>query len=437
MSSTAAITEAPVKALSLRANFSWTLVGNALFAVCQWAMLAVLTRLVSPAEVGLYALAIAISVPVVLFTNLHLRGVQATDARREYPFGVYLGLRLAGLAAAGVAIAGVGLVAGYDQSTLLVLGWITVAKLFDSLSDLVYGLLQQHEQMDRIAISRMILGVLQVSTMGLVVYKTRSVVLGSAAFALASGIVTLGFDFRNACRVLRAEGAGQANAPTSFFAVLAPIWDRSRLVQLALLAAPLGIVAVIDSLNSSIPRYFIERTQGLSALGYFSAIVYLMMTGGVVMSALGNSLAPRLSRLYVTDIPAFRRLVLRGIAVALVMGVLPLVAALLWGAPLLTLLYRADYARHADVFGWIMGVALIWHVTTIMYFAVTAARQFKPQAPLMAIVAVVTVAASALLVPRFGLTGAAWALAAGMIIRFLGTAWILAVAMRTPREPAD
>src|SRR5947209_14419504 len=84
----------PRAALSLRANFSWTFIGNIVYAGCQWAMLVVLAKLGSPELVGRFALGFAVTAPVVMLTNLQLRGVQATDARQEHRFGEYLALRL-------------------------------------------------------------------------------------------------------------------------------------------------------------------------------------------------------------------------------------------------------------------------------------------------------------------------------------------------------
>src|SRR2546425_157717 len=66
---------------SLRANFSWTLAGNVVYAACQWGMLIVLARLGSPTMLGQFALGLAVTTPVIIFANLQLRAVQTTDAK--------------------------------------------------------------------------------------------------------------------------------------------------------------------------------------------------------------------------------------------------------------------------------------------------------------------------------------------------------------------
>src|SRR4051812_26106921 len=93
--------------LSLRSNFAWTFVGNVIYAGCQWGMIVVLARLGSQELVGRFALGLAIAAPVLMFTNLQLRAVLATDAKQEHAFGDYLTVRLLTTATALLVIAGI------------------------------------------------------------------------------------------------------------------------------------------------------------------------------------------------------------------------------------------------------------------------------------------------------------------------------------------
>ena len=76
--------------LSLRSNFAWVLTGNVVYAICQWGVIVALAKLGSSFMIGQFSLGLAISTPVLMFTNLHLRAVQATDARRLSSFGEYM-----------------------------------------------------------------------------------------------------------------------------------------------------------------------------------------------------------------------------------------------------------------------------------------------------------------------------------------------------------
>src|SRR5215203_1463425 len=97
---------AEYRPLTLRRNFSWSFAGNVLYAAAQWGMLAILAKMGSPEMVGQFALGLAVTAPVIMFTNLNLEAVQATDARHQYRFGDYLALRLVGSTLALVVILG-------------------------------------------------------------------------------------------------------------------------------------------------------------------------------------------------------------------------------------------------------------------------------------------------------------------------------------------
>src|SRR4051794_13845152 len=146
--------------LSLRANFSWTFTGNVVYAACQWGILVVLAKLGSPEMVGQFALGLAVTAPVMQFTNLQLRAIQSTDAKSEFSLRDYLGLRLITTIVALLVIIGIAVVANYRQETLLVILFVGLAKGFESISEIFYGQLQQCERMDRIAISMIIKGIL-------------------------------------------------------------------------------------------------------------------------------------------------------------------------------------------------------------------------------------------------------------------------------------
>src|SRR5208337_449737 len=270
--------------LSLRSNFSWTFAGNVVYAGCQWGMPIVLAKLGSPERVGQFALGRALTAPIIMLTNLQLRAIQATDARREYRFGHYLALRLATTALSLLVIAGIA--CAYRVETALVVLAVGLAKAFESLSDVVYGLLQAHERMDRIALSMMIKGPLSLLTMGAMVYFTESIVLGALALAGVWGLLLIAYDIPSGVRSLDRGDT------------LRPRWELPALARLAWLALPLGIVMMLVSLNANIPRHFIEHCFGERELGIFAALAYFMVAGNTVVSALGQSASPRLARYY-------------------------------------------------------------------------------------------------------------------------------------------
>jgi O-antigen/teichoic acid export membrane protein len=398
--------------LSMRSNFSWTFAGNVVYAGCQWGMLMVLAKLGSPEWVGKFALALALTAPVIMLTNLQLRAIQATDARREYRFGHYLALRLATTALSMLVIAGIA--CGYRRETALVILAIGLAKAFESMSDVVYGLLQAHERMDRIALSMMIKGPFSLGALGLVVYHTSSIAWGALALAGVWGLLLIAYDIPNGIRSLdRGE-------------TFRPRWDLSALERLAWLALPLGIVMMLISLNANIPRYFVEHHLGEHELGIFAALAYLMVAANTVVGALGQSASPRLARYYAEgNKRAFRQLLTKLVGVGAGIGASGVLAALVAGREILAVLYKPEYAEHAELFAWLTVAATASYASSFLGYGMTAARKFRVQAPLFVVVSVVTFVGCAVFIPTFGLLGAAWACVIASLLQLLGSSLVI------------
>jgi O-antigen/teichoic acid export membrane protein len=406
-------------------SFSWTFAGNVIYGACQWGMVMVLAKLGSPEQVGQFALGMGICAPIWLFCNLHLREVQATDARRECGFREYLALRLSTALLAILAIALIAFAAGYSREMAVILIVIGFLRGLESLEDIFYGLLQQHERMDRICKSLLMKGPLALFALCAGFYLTRSVAWGVGCAAIAIGLVLVLYDIRGPASLLGAASAGSQKP-----GIPMPRWDARRLAEMAELALPLGFVTTLTSLTVNIPRYFLEHYSGRRELGIFAAMSYLMLAGTAVVVSLGQAASSRLAQHYSSGNRfAFSELLTKLLAIAVLLGISGVLAVVTFGQQLLRVFYGPQYLGNNDVFVWLMMAAGIGYVCTFLAYAMTAARCFKAQFPLFVLVALSAFVSCALLVPRDGTLGAAIALAVAMVIQLLGSCVIVSGAL--------
>ncbi|MGI8856820.1 MAG: lipopolysaccharide biosynthesis protein, partial [Thermomicrobiales bacterium] len=302
-----------------------------------------------------------------------------------------------------------------------------LAKVFESISDVFYGLLQQHEQMDRIAKSMMVKGPLSLVALATAVVLTGNIVWGTAALAVVWAFRLVTYDIPNGAAVLRAartEGVVESMRPT---------WQWRRLARLAWLALPLGFVMMLASLVTNIPRYFIERFQGTHELGIFAAMAYIVVAGTTVVDALGQAVSPRLARHCAAgEMGAFRALVGKVLGISALLGAAGVLLSLVVGRQVLTLLYRPEYADHLNVFIWIIVAAGLGYLASVFGYAMTAARLFAIQVPIYLVSIVAVTVGCALLVPSHGLLGAAWATCALFAIQLPLKGGALFFALRRP-----
>ncbi len=424
--------------LSLRRNAAWMFVGNAAYAGCQWAMLVVLAKLGNPVMVGQFVLALAITTPVMAFFMLQLRSVQATDARREYQFGDYLGLRLLAVVMAMAAVAGICLTSGYSQTTMLIILAAGASAAIDSISDVIYGLLQQRERMDRIAQSMIVRGAVSLMALAAAILATGSVLYGILAIAATRILVLISYDLRSAASTLHGTAFGTRTGRRDHESLL-PRWGVRKTLSLAKLSLPLGIVMMLIGLSNSIPRYFVEHYGGERCLGIFGALGYLGLVGSTAVAAIGQSATPQLAECYARGRrKPFSILLLKLSAAGAGLGLLGVAVAIVAAPQVLAIFYGAEYAAHGGILVWIMLAAGIGYVAAFGGYGITAARYFQIQIPLFAGVAAVTAAACWWLVPAYGMLGAAISLLIAALTQLVGEGLILVYAVRAAavRKPA-
>lgn len=379
---------------SLRANFAWTFAGSVIYAGCQWGMLSVLAKLGSPSIVGQFTLGLAIAAPVFMFTNLQLRTVQATDVNVEHGFANYFTLRLLATLLGLMVIVAVLPFAVATSPVRVVVLLVAVSKCIECMSDVTAGLLQREEQLKRVAISLMMRGIASVLVFSLAFAYFRNLALSVAAMSGAWLTVLALYDVRNVRALIGRHEA--------FFH-----FDRRELWRLMMLGLPLGWVATLASLNANIPRYFLQHYLGLADQGIYASLAYLMIAVGLVVYALIQSVTTRLARLFADgEIKQFVRLLTKLSMLGVLMAAIGVPMAYLVGRPLLTLLYRREYAEHVGLLALLMGVSGLTTIGAFLYCGMNAARLFRPQVPVYVMASLVCLAGSAIFIPLYGLIGA-------------------------------
>jgi len=395
----------PSKGLSLRRNFSWVFVGNAVYNACQWGLIVVLAKLGSPELVGRYTLALALTAPVFMFTNLNLTVVLASDAKGKFPFGTYLGLRLTCSTLGLIPIAASILYGGFAAATLAAVCVVTVAKYVESVSDIAYGLMQNQERLDIMARSLMVKGLTSLAAFAIVLRTTGDLTASLLSLAAVWGAILLLYDLP------------QASAWTS----LRPELSAKRLWPLFWFSLPLGVVGALASLGIQLPRFAMEHWRGERELGIFAAIAALGLVARMMTLALSRSALPRLSKQFAQgSVESFSRLTAKLVLLGLAVGGTGFLAAAVLGRPILAMIYTPEYAEFNDVFMVIMLYVGLVAAFTFLGTATTAAQSYRPQVGIHVFKIAVIAGICAWAVPRWGALGAAWALFLGTLVSSLG-----------------
>lgn len=424
-----------IKGLSLRTNVAWISVGEGVDLLSQWGLLAVLSKLMDVSAVGLFGLALTVIIPVTQLLDLGLRKAQATDVLGEYRFNEYFSLRVVSNCIALLLIIVIGSALGVGMYGWTVVSLMALAKAIEEQSDVFHGLFQQHSRMDYIARARMMRGPLALVLFTIGLLATGDQRVASLGLVVAAFTILLVNDVRFGKRFLagEAEGGetgagGPGEGPRR---VISFVWDTGRMKSLVLQVLPLGIVAMLASLQMNIPRYTLEHFQGLEALGYFTAIAALYSATARLANAVAHSASASMARGFADgNQRAIAVLLAKLGAIGFLLGTGGVVAVMVMGREILTILYTEAYADYVDVLVLVMIAAAIRHLGSVWQLGLVAARRFRLHLMQHIGNIAVTILASLLLIDPYGVVGAAWVIIIAALVNLATVVTVNAFLLR-------
>lgn len=390
--------------MSLRKNFSWMTAGRAIYAASQWLLLITIARLTTPEVLGDFTYALAVTSPIIIFAQLNMRAFMATDAKGEFLFWDYFATRLAAIALALVAISIIAISSNLTSTAALLIVLVGSYKAIEAISDLFYGVLQQHEAMSQIAISVATHGISSVLIMTFFVAAFNNAIFGAIGIVILWLVILLAYDIPASKIVLLQFG---------------PI-GRVRVWEVIKSTFPLGLVLAIMSLRINLTVYFIKAELGTEQVGYYSAIAYFMIAGNLITGSLVQTAAPRLARHYHQGQSSeFHSLLNRLLVIAALIGVAGVAITMAFGSEILWLFYGSEYEHLGEVLVWIMVAAAAGYISQFFGMSLTVARKFRYQLFSNFAGVITVLVLSYYFIPSRGLAGGAIALLGGAVITLL------------------
>src|SRR5699024_7791139 len=182
--------------VGLLKNFSWTFVGSLIFAFSQWIILIVLAKFGNPEVVGQFSLGLAITAPFVLFANMQLRNIVATDSVEKYSFSQYFGTRLSIMFITLFILLVFLLFTNYSIYLSVIILLVGLSKVIESLSELTHGYFQQKERMDYAGKSLILKSISSIIAFSVVFIITRNLLFSLIALNVVWFFRLLLFDLK-------------------------------------------------------------------------------------------------------------------------------------------------------------------------------------------------------------------------------------------------
>lgn len=394
-------------------NISWTFIGSLIYALSQWLLIVILAKLGSAEIVGQFSLGLAITAPIILFSNMQLRNIIATDSTNEYQFSEYLGTRIILLMIGLFVIVLFVSIGAYNLTVSSVIILVGISKVFESLSDLTHGYFQKIERMDYAGKSLIYKAFSSIIAFSLIFYFTKKLNYALIGLIIAWVLRLFLYDLKYTKK---------------YVSIIPQISNFKKIVVFSL---PLGLFSILNSVNTNIPRYFLEGFIGLEELGYFSAISYILVVGNLLIRPLSLVAAPRLAKSFQENklrkyLKILGILMLSGIFI----GVIVLVIVYNFGENILSIVYGKDYGNYTNIFLILISGSVFNYLTKFINTAIVATRRFRFQPLVIFITLIIGLISSILLIPKFGIIGAAYVTLISFITSFVGSLLYLLIILK-------
>ena len=382
--------------LLLLKKAKWLVGGNFVFAFSQWVILIFFARMTNQENLGQYALALAIVTPIFAVGNLQLRPLYILDVNSEqkytYTHFYYLRLICSFIALACCLVLGL-----FFNVSILVLLLVGLLKFFESYSDIIYAYYNAHDQTQLISKSLFLKGTLSVLAVavGLYLFDFYTALI---LFLIVYLVVWLCID-------------------NLYIQKTQEIKKMSLDLGMMKSAIPMGISLGIVTLQSNIPRLFLDQYASIQAVGIFTVLSYFIIVGSIFINSICQYLSPRLTHAWNHNRAYFKKLLSMALLIAGGLGLIAIFLSYFMGEFVLNLVYGAEYVAYTDAFVLTMVAGFILYLATVLGYTLTAIGFIKQQVYLFSIVLIFSVLVSYLCIPEYGIVGGIYTLMVSYLVQ--------------------
>jgi O-antigen/teichoic acid export membrane protein len=374
-----------------------------------------LARVMGAEQTGGYFLALSITTIFSTITDFGITPVVIRDVAKHPDEAAALVRRalwfkipLMALGAAG-ALGAVWLL-GYDQTVRELVALASLVMLADAVSLLFYGVLRGHH-------------ILQFESLGIFVGQSFTLLFGGVVLLLDPSLhllvlaLLIGSVFNMLFSARQAVGILGAR-------ILIPNWDRRTSVGLLKAAVPFALAGIFVKVYSYVDSVFISKMIDTAAVGVYSVAYKFTYSFQFLPMAFVAALYPGLSALVGKDSEQLRRLFDDAMWYVMLLAT-PITFGLWAVAPDAVALAGKGYGEAAAVLQVLVFVLIPIFLDFPVGSLLNAADRQGTKTAIMGVTMVLNVILNALLIPRLGVLGAAWAGVGSFYFLFVASLWFV------------
>lgn len=378
-------------------NAVWLLGGEATSRLIRAVIVIVSARVLGAAEYGAFAYAMAIAGFLTIFADIGLSSVLTREAvkspelRKKYfatAFAVKIGLVFINVA----LVFFVAPLLTKIEAARALLPLIAFIIIFDTLREFGFGLNRALEKMEREALVKVITNLAIVGFGFFLLFKLKSAFGLAIAYLVGSGI-----GFLLTVWILRA-----------YLKDLKAV-DKKLILPILSVAWPIGLLAVLGAIMINTDMVMLGFWLSAQEVGYYASAQKIIQLLYIFPTLLASAAFPIFTRLAQFNPDRFRQVLEKVVSGAIAAATPIAIGGVLLSSQIINLLYGAEYLPAANAFAILSTTILIVYPSVIITNGLFAFNEQKQFAAFVAIGAFSNAFFNYLLIPRYGIEGAAFA----------------------------
>lgn len=355
-------------------------------------------RVLGASNWGAFSYALGVAAFLTIFSDIGINALLTKEASRKPELkdqylatAFFVKLALLILCVTGVIIAFPYLTNIPEAAALMPI--LVLVFAFDTLRDLGSALARALEKMEMEA------GLLAFTNFAIVALGFALLMTYKTATALAWGY---------------AVGSGLGFVATAFalrrhYGNILKDFSRRLILPILTTAWPFGLMGLMGAIMLNTDIIMLGWLRSATEVGYYSAAQKLILLSYVFPQLIATSVFPPLARAVASDKPAAKALLEKSVAFATLVAIPVALLGFLLATPIITLVFGAAYATAIPAFKLLMLTILIVYPGTLLGNAVFAYDKQKSFLTFVLVAIVGNAAFNFLLIPSYGIIGAAGA----------------------------
>lgn len=377
--------------IQFRKNFIWNTIGTGFNAFNSLFFMIIVTRINGVDEAGIFTLAFSTATILYSIGIYAGRIYQVTELDEKISDKDFVVSRIITCILMIILILGFCLFRGYEIDKTIIFLLLTIYKMLEAFSDVIYGILQKHDDLDIVGKSLFLKSLLSILVFLVLNLITKNVIISIIAMIIICSVIIVIYDFRKAYSYI----------DFSKKVKMKNVWDIFRKGFFIFAISFLGMYV----LNA--PKYAIDTYLTSDYQTIFGIIVMPATVIGLVAQFLIYPYLNKIVELYKNkDIINLKRLLLKIILFVVAFGIVATLLGYFVGTQILGLIYGIDLSMYKIGLAVIIISATLYTIGTICSSILTTVRETFSQFVIYLIVAIFALILSNLFTRALEIKGA-------------------------------